>query len=388
MGIALAGATAVVLALDPFIKLNAVIGLETARWPRSRSPRSCSPRSPSDRSRCSPPSPPGSCCGPEGALFIVALPLLPWMRRPRWLGAAVGIVVAITLARFAIFGSVVPNTYVAKSGGTWQHAALGVAYIGDALRDFPLAFASPLALLLPRGPARTAAIYVLVTAAAWLAFFLRSGGDLFEYSRLVMPLVPALSALALAGLGAAAARFVPRVRHGAIAAIAAVAILVGVRAAIAHDVPEQHANERVVLWAAVGSYLRAHFKHQLVATVLIGAIGYYAGSGVPILDLVGLTDPAIAREGRSVPADMLTKTWIGHERNDTAYVLARAPAVIVTTMHRPTPWTSLADARAGFYADWLLLQEIRAGRAPYHVDDAEVIPGDHVLMFVRDAGVP
>ena len=34
-------------------------------------------------------------------------------------------------------------------------------------------------------------------------------------------------------------------------------------------------------------------------------------------------------------------------------------------------------------ADWLLLQEIKAGRAPYRVHDAEVLPGDHVLMFER-----
>jgi hypothetical protein len=45
------------------------------------------------------------------------------------------------------------------------------------------------------------------------------------------------------------------------------------------------------------------------------------------------------------------------------------------------PWQTLTEAHAGFHADWLLLQEIKAGRAPYRVRDAEVLPGDHVLMF-------
>jgi hypothetical protein len=130
---------------------------------------------------------------------------------------------------------------------------------------------------------------------------------------------------------------------------------------------------------AIGTYLRQHSpRGALVATVPIGAIGYY--SSLPILDLVGLTDRTIARSGNGVPRELLTRTWIGHERNDTEYVLARKPQWIVTTMIQPEPWT-LATARAGFWADWLLLQAIKRGAAPYAVHDAEVQPGRHALMF-------
>ena len=84
--------------------------------------------------------------------------------------------------------------------------------------------------------------------------------------------------------------------------------MVGGRAAIQHAIPDQGTNPRVVAWAALGGYLRTHYPHQLVATVPIGAIGYY--SGLPILDLVGLTEPEIAHAGRSVPREQLTKLWI------------------------------------------------------------------------------
>jgi hypothetical protein len=214
--------------------------------------------------------------------------------------------------------------------------------------------------------------YVWIVALAWLAFFLRSGGDTFEYSRLWFPLVPALTALAFGA--------VARIRA---AAAAALAVIVAVRAMSAHDIPPQGASERLIEWMAVGDFVRTHYPPQaLVATVPIGAIGYY--SNRPILDLVGLTDQTIARYGNGVPRQLLTKQWIGHERNDTAYVLARAPQLIVMTAHRDHPWT-LAEARAGFWADYELLRAIKAGAAPYHVVDAEVLPGDHVLMFERDA---
>jgi hypothetical protein len=316
---------------------------------------------------------------PENMVFLIALPLLPELRRPKFLATAVGIVVAIAVTRFAIFGAFAPNTYYAKSGGTWRHAELGLSYMFDAFADFPLVILAPLALLVEKH--RRAVIYLLGAALAWFAFFLRSGGDLFEYSRLWFPLVPMLSALALVGVGEVVRRFA-RPQLIAVAVLAAT-LGVAVRARVIHYIPPQHTSPRVLEWAAVGTYLRGHYpKDTLVATVPIGAIGYY--SKLPILDLVGLTEPAIARAGRSVPDGALTRSWIGHERNNTEYVLERAPRVIVTTMHRDQPWRRLDEAKAGFYSDWLLLQEIKAGRAPYHVVDAEVQPHNHFLMFERN----
>jgi hypothetical protein len=375
----LAVSVAAALALDHFVLLNAITGMETALGAAAVTAVGLAALT--GRRWLLVAAVGGALLvRPECLVFAAALPILPGLRKPRYLAAVGGIVVAICVARYAAFGALAPNTYYAKAGGTWRHCELGLAYLGDAIADFPLAFAAPLALVLPAGPARRACGFVLAGSAAWVAFFLRTGGDLFEYSRLMFPLVPILYVLALAGIAELARRLA---RWDAAAAIAAAvcAIAVGGRAAVVHALAPQHASPRVVEWAAIGSYLRAHFPHATVATVPIGAIGYY--SGLPIIDLVGLTQPEIARAGRSVPTELLTKQWIGHERHCTECVLARAPTLIVTTMHRDHPWQELSEARAGFYADWLLLQEIKAGRAPYRVLDAEVMPGDHVLIFER-----
>ncbi len=370
-------ATVLVLSLDHFVLLNTVTGMETALGAAFASGIAYAAIA----------RRPwllvalvglGLLVRPEIMVFVVLLPVMPELRKPRYLLAAGGIVAAIAIARYATFGAFAPNTYYAKSGGTWRHAELGLAYIGDAIVDFPLVLLAPLALLVKEQ--RRAVVYLLAGAFAWLAFFLRTGGDLFEYSRLWFPLVPMLSALALVGVGALVRRYASE--RLALVVVLAVALGVGGRALVAHAIPPQHTNPRVVEWAAIGTWLHEHYPDATVATVPIGAIGYY--SRLPILDLVGLTEPEIARSGRSVPPELLTKLWIGHERNNTEYVLAQKPTLIVTTMHRDRPWRDLAEARAGFYADWLLLQEIKAGRAPYHVLDAEVRPGDHILMFERD----
>ena len=372
-------ATAVTLGVDDFAMLNAVIGLETAMAAAAFSALALAAVTGRPRLLVA------MTCAfvllrPEALVFVLALPILPALRHARYLAIVGGVLVLVTVLRFVLFDALLPNTYYAKSGGTLAHAGLGLAYIRDAIIDFPLVLLAPLALLGTSSPRRTAVGFLLAGTAAWVAFFLRSGGDVFSYSRLVFPLVPVLSGLALAGVFELGAR---RWRQRlALAVTGAVALVVGGRAWIAHDIPEQHAHPRVVEWAATGRYLKAHVpRGTLVATVPIGAIGYYAQ--LPILDLVGLTEPEIARAGRTVPTELLTKQWIAHERHNTEHVLARAPTWIVTTMVRDQPWT-LGEARAGFWADWLLLQEIKAGRAPYHVHDAEVAPGRHVLMFERD----
>ncbi|HEU4728627.1 MAG TPA: hypothetical protein VFT22_12075 [Kofleriaceae bacterium] len=375
----LAGSVALALALDHFVLQNAITGLETAllsavvtalglaavtgrRWLLVAA-------------ICA-----GVLVRPEILVFAVALPILPAMRRPRYLAAVAGLVAALAIARYGVFGALAPNTHYARSGGTWRHVELGLAYILGAVADFPLAFLAPLALALPAGPLRRACGFLVAGSAAWIALLLRSGGDAFAYSRLVFPLVPVLSAVALAGIAELARRITRRELAAAITPVVCALAFAG-RAAVVHTIPAQHASPRVVEWAAVGSYLRARHPAATVATAAIGAIGYY--SQLPILDLTGSTEPEIARAGRRVPPAQLVRRWLGHERHCTECVLARGPALIVTTLHRDRAWSELAETAGGYYAEALLVDEIKAGRAPYRVLDAEVAPGDHVLMFER-----
>jgi hypothetical protein len=63
--------------------------------------------------------------------------------------------------------------------------------------------------------------------------------------------------------------------------------------------------------------------------------------------------------------------------------LAQKPDVIALTRYRATPWLGLHEARAGFWAEWKLLREVKEGRAPYVVHSAQVEPGLYGLLLVR-----
>ena len=318
---------------------------------------------------------------PEGIVFVLALFVLPWARTRRVLGTCALALVLIVLLRWSVFGDVVPNTAWAKAGGTARHFELGFGYAGKTIEDFPAVLLAP--LVLAWRPARDHAAYLLAASLMWMLGLVYAGGDTFEYSRLAFPLVPALTVCGAQGLVALAARWpVGRRRRLAVHGATLVFALLAARAALLHALAPQHRFENVALWTATGQYLKAQRPKARIATVPIGAIGYF--SELELLDLVGLTAPAIAREGRSVPPALLTRSWIGHERNNLEYALKWAPDLVITTKFRVAAWTSIDEASAGFYADWLILDAIKRGVAPYHVEDLEVVPGVHVLAFARD----
>ena len=152
-----AGALAVlaVLALDDYALLNSVTGLETALGAALVTGAYLAARS--ERYVAA-----GWCAGlaflvrPEAGILVAALPVMPGARRAGVLGPAWGIVLGATALRLALFHDVVPNTFWVKSGGSSAHLALGVAYLGRTLRDFPAVLLVLLAPFAPRAGLRRA----------------------------------------------------------------------------------------------------------------------------------------------------------------------------------------------------------------------------------------
>src|SRR5262249_18112598 len=86
---------------------------------------------------------------PELAVLVAALVVFELgssARRLRPMLVAAAALLLLTAARWALFHDVLPNTFWAKSGGTRRHLALGLAYIYEVVRDFPLILLAPLGL--------------------------------------------------------------------------------------------------------------------------------------------------------------------------------------------------------------------------------------------------
>ena len=123
--------------------------------------------------------------------------------------AAVWLAIAgmVTLARYAYFGDVVPNSVRAKAGALFDVDVLaanvraGFPYVRDSLPSLGALLILPLAGLAIR--ARRASAFALLAFGTAVAVAVRNGGDWMPYFRLLTPYVPLLataSGLAAAGL--------------------------------------------------------------------------------------------------------------------------------------------------------------------------------------------
>lgn len=317
---------------------------------------------------------------PEFAVFSFAALVMPRARTVRWFAPLVIAAAAIALARWVIFDDLVPNTAHAKAGGTAAHARLGVEYALGVVRHFPAVVLAPLALIDRR--TRHATVWYLLASAVWLGSFLRTGGDFFPFSRLAVPLVGGLTVLGAHGLICAAARFA-RGARATIVAASLVAALAGVGVGaqfVAHRLAPMNGFPDVRYWTAVGRWLGENHPDATVATTTIGAVGYF--SGLHVYDIVGLTQPEVARDGELIPAELTRRNYIGHEKHNTAWVIAQRPDIILFEREAAEPWTDLQATRATYYAEWALLQEIKSGRLPYRLYSPEVAAGRFALMFV------
>ena len=201
--------------------------------------------------------------------------------------------------RWVHFGSLLPNTFYAKTAPLAMELRSGGAYVGTFLLLYPV-FLLP--LVPRRGPLDPrGAVYVL-----YLLYLVLIGGDSSEAFRFVAPLVPL-------GLVLAAERIAALSRGWRIAGGGALVVLM----AVALGGTRVPADDAAALAArVVGEVAR---PGQSVATAMIGEIGY-RNPEVVIVDTVGLVEPAIAREA----ADPAIRVK-GHRKHDAALVLARDP---------------------------------------------------------------
>ncbi|MCH2172704.1 hypothetical protein MK489_18155 [Myxococcota bacterium] len=367
-----------VLGLDPFFLINGVTGLETslAALLVTLLYRAAQSESLAGLRRLVVLA---VLARPECVLFALFIPVLPRARSPRYWVPLIVAGVCIALLRWLIFADVLPNTFWAKAGGTARHFELGVRYLGECVLDFPLVLAAPLALLHARPIAPV--VYLLSVTVTWMLFFLRSGGDFFDFSRLFFPLVPVLTWLGVAALSASARDLLGHRRIAGwpshVALLAALLVLIVVFNSQLHALRPMDHHPKHERWAQVGEFIATHHPGWSVATTPVGLIGHR--SGAHIIDLVGLVSREVAHHGDVAP----NFPNVGHEKYATDWVLEQRPDLIVTM-----DW-SQAPIRPGSFPTRMTLGEadlarrIHAGRAPYLLYHPEVAPGLYWYMFIR-----
>jgi arabinofuranosyltransferase len=335
---------------------------------------------------------------PEGVLAVLAIGGSAVVARPRSMRRAAAVLgpsvvagAALLAARALYYHDVLPNTFYAKMGGTWRHASLGARYVSHYLRAAPLVWPAVGLLVGRSGERRCRRVPALGASGALVALYVanvvRIGGDYFQYFRFMVPLTPFLYALGAEGAHALVTAVLARARWSAARLEAAGAAVVGLAVVLLQYDPilvqSQHGLEWCTRWRKLGRALAvATPPGTRVAAPNIGAIGYE--SGLPIDDLLGLVDRALAHRPSTLdPGHALGPGDIGHDHFDAAWSLDRRPAVVVF-MHAVSaePFTDASELPADLLVERALLA--RLSQSPdYRLVSLPIEPRQYWGLFVR-----
>lgn len=317
---------------------------------------------------------------PELVLFSAAFLLIVlaatwrtdrWRRRLGTAAAAVALPVGYQLFRMAYYGSVIPNTAIAKEGGStnWSRGVnsffdffdaywLWVPAIGLLLGGYlPLVLAS----LRARTSRRTALIGALVAAATANVIYVVSVGGDYHHARMFLPALFALCA------PVAVVPVARRHAAGLVVGVWAVAAIVWLRptqwgddwfangivapSGFGRVTAEDHGwgrdgpsmagfdgrgyhHERGLQLRAADPPLADDLPLPFASLYAIGVAGYSLGPDVHVLDLMGLADPLTAHFENQPSLAPGAPRYAGHEKPSPAVWVA---ARVTPPGSRPDP---------------------------------------------------
>lgn len=322
---------------------------------------------------------------PDGALvFIAALPFYVATARanPRrfalWLGAIAAAAVAYEGWRLAYYGAFLPNTFYVKVGAQKTQFIYGLKYVAGFLLKF-----TPLLLVLPFAVKPRKVFYLWgVLLVILFAYVIAVGGDMKPSVRFFQPIIP----LALVAFAAAVRDIVTTataLRRRALPLLAVALVATSLLQFIPGFVYAGHYRRPQKLHRAAGKWLAENAPPgATLATTAAGIIPYY--SGLYTIDMLGLTDPYVARRGRR------TFSLPGHELSATDYVLDRKPDFIIiydlVFTQAPVSAKDIVE-NTRWPAAYEMVTSPRF-RREYFMSHAEIVPGTYFVYFVRANPAP
>jgi len=219
------------------------------------------------------------------------------------------------------FGSLLPNTFYAKRGPAGIMIGNGIKYTLEYLIGYGYLFIIGAAIIGRRlkehKPLRLAFYIVIVHWATIISV----GGDWMPHFRLLLPTLPFVLITASYALTQGIPDEAPRGKVKHVLAALLLTVLAAAPGTMNYDF---FRTERVTVeaFANLGQSLREILPpNTVIACGSTGAIGYF--TDLPILDILGLTDQHIAREGKVVSHQP------GHMKTDGMYILNRKPSLLL-----------------------------------------------------------
>jgi hypothetical protein len=288
--------------------------------------------------------------------------------------------------RWSYYGALVPNTFHAKvTGGAeqWLGGLLALRGWAIAAPMLALAVASILVRRRPIGrpePPEVERLVVGWIALMWILYTVAIGGDFMPFHRFTLPVMAPAALLLSAWLApwGWTRRWAPGLWIAHVVAGSWTAE--PYRAFVSH--------RTTLVGAEVGRWFAERLApDSWMAVNTAGSLPY--ASRLPTIDMLGLTDPVVARH----PVFVVSPSWVAHRRGHGAYVIERRPQVILfyNTAGLAEPHY-LSDHQLADAADFRFFYQLKTARLQsiesdprrplerFFGDPFEIAPRSHAVL--------
>lgn len=245
-------------------------------------------------------------------------------------------VILYFLIRYSYYGYLFPNTYYAKAGFSSEYLNTGLDYFTKFLTSYliyGIVLIAPLYLFKKRECFFELTLFYLLIVS-FILYVISVGGDVLKQGRFFLPVLPLIYILFAKFLNEMYYKFRASMNGsvaGGIIAVACAVICIFYYTSQKENLDSdiQGENGLVQKMKLSGAWFKT--KQQglgrplNVAATTIGAVSYFAGPQVNVIDILGLTDKEVAHNPKRIPE--ISDQSIGwKERNYNAdYIMSRDP---------------------------------------------------------------
>ncbi len=290
---------------------------------------------------------------PEGALLAFLFGLAGIVLKQRtvkqtvgWWALLVLVLIPYALFKWFYFGSLFPSPFYAKTGFSIEYWQSGLDYSFTFLRHYALYGAALILPLLFWKQLNPFSQFAFLIFTGYSLYIIAVGGDVLYAGRFFVPVL-FFFYFPLADALYRLAEYLPLSKKIGFAFLTLALAAYSCFTPLA-KLQTSAAGERGLLARMSGFalFFAPDEKAKSFALSSIGAFSYYVGEK-PIFDMLGLTEPAVAKNPEAIEG--LESTW-KEKRFNTGYILSKKPdVIIIPTRFKPA---SPAEKALFLYPDF------------------------------------
>jgi arabinofuranosyltransferase len=254
-----------------------------------------------------------------------------------YLGGFILLLLPFVIFKVTYYGDVLPNPFYAKTGLSLEYVKSGLEYFWLFLRHCGLWGFLYLLPILFYKTLDSRVLLLMLLVYIYSLYVIVIGGDVLKVHRFFLPVLAIIYLLSVICLKKVYSKFMNKIWRRVVFILLLLSLPILFFLLPHKWIRDVRSSEKQLVdrMQPLVEYLKKYYDDNFsIAVTTIGSISYYSGTGVKVIDMLGLTDSYISRNPEKIEG--IAVTWKERKYN-TRYLLSLNPDFILfSTGYKPS----------------------------------------------------